>query len=167
MTRNPMTLRQKSTRGPRWRSALAVLFLAGMTFSSLQACDNARCEELRDELFQLKLSWQECDTSDDCIVVAGNKGDCTGVFSCDFGVNKAYRVRAERRILSLPQESVDCHTCSSPSCVRSNIAVCEARSHLCTVVSGILDGGEPSAIDFLSSGDIPTVTEPADASLSD
>jgi uncharacterized membrane protein YgcG len=105
------------------------------------SCNNANCEHLRDELFAKKTTWQECVRDEDCIKVGGNGKDCTGILSCDFAVNRVYRDAAERRVASLPQESVDCTECSTPNCVAGDIAMCEPVTHQCIIVTGILDDG--------------------------
>jgi len=72
---------------------------------------------LRDELTALKDSWTRCENDWDCIKFFGSPGDCTGILSCDFAGNRSFRLEAERRIASLPEETTDCTACSPPNCV--------------------------------------------------
>ena len=104
-------------------------------------CNNAQCENLRDELTKKKREWSRCESDLDCIKVLGNPGDCTGVMSCDFSVNRRSRLDAERRIASLPEDTVDCMECQSPNCVSGKITLCDIVTHQCLLVTEILDGG--------------------------
>ena len=105
------------------------------------SCNYSHCEALRDELFAKKLKWQQCENHLDCYKVFGNRKDCTGIFSCDLAVNRAYRNEADRRIASLGEDSVDCMECATPNCVSGAISLCEPVSHQCILVTEILDGG--------------------------
>jgi hypothetical protein len=105
-------------------------------------CDVSRCEKKRDELSALKDKWGPCDTSFDCIKVFGNDKDCTGILSCDFAVNRVYRQEAERRVASLPEETVDCIECQPPNCVSGDLAYCEPVTQRCIVITELL-GGSP------------------------
>jgi hypothetical protein len=105
------------------------------------SCNNTQCEGLRDELTGLKRQWTRCSAHSDCIKIGGNPGDCTGIMTCSFAVNRNARLEAERRIASLPEETVDCTECTSPSCVAGDIALCEQTSGHCIVVTTLLDGG--------------------------
>lgn len=127
--------------------------LAGVGLFALSAiqCNNAICEDLRDELYQLKLDWGRCDSDDDCIKIPGNPGDCTGVLTCDLAINKANRINAERRILSLPEETVDCVQCVSPNCPAGNITVCEQRTGQCIIVTEVIPAGETASSDAIPS----------------
>ena len=104
-------------------------------------CNNAQCEALRDELTETKHSWAKCEQDSDCIKTVGNPGDCTGIMSCDFAVNRRFRSDAERRVASLPEETVDCMQCTSPNCVAGDLAICERTTKECLLVTDILDGG--------------------------
>jgi hypothetical protein len=123
-------------------------------FSALSfgaGCNNVQCENLRDELTKKKREWSRCDTDLDCVKVFGNPGDCTGVMSCDFSVNRLSRLDAERRIASLPEDTVDCTECQSPNCVSGKISLCEAVTGQCILVTEILDGGPSSGTGGTSS----------------
>lgn len=123
-------------------SLVRVLLPALMALPLVQ-CDVSRCEKLRDELQAQKISWGECETSADCIKVFGSRKDCTGIMSCDFAVNRRYRQDAERRVASLPEESIDCIECQSPNCVRGDIGWCEPVTHQCIVITELV-GGVPT-----------------------
>jgi hypothetical protein len=110
----------------------------------IASCNTQHCERLRDELFAQKLKWQACESNVDCIIVAGNNKDCTGVLSCQIAVNREYRPEAERRIASLPEETVDCMECQSPGCVDGDIPFCEPTTKQCIIVTRILDDGSPA-----------------------
>jgi hypothetical protein len=105
------------------------------------SCNYSHCESLRDDLFAKKLKWQQCEKDSDCYKVFGNRKDCTGIFSCDLGVNRVYRNDADRRIASLGEDTVDCMECATPNCVAGAITLCEPVSHQCVLVTSILDGG--------------------------
>jgi hypothetical protein len=102
-------------------------------------CNKAHCEDLRDDLFALRRSWQTCQQHSDCILVGGNPADCTGILSCNLAVNRGKRLEAQRRIASLPEETLDCMECQSPNCERGNLTYCEPVTHLCIVVTEIVD----------------------------
>jgi hypothetical protein len=104
-------------------------------------CNKANCEDLRDELYFQKLEWETCKTDSDCILVGGNGKDCTGVFTCHVALNRENRLEAERRIISLPEETADCMACTSPNCPEGNIPFCERKSKKCIIVKELVDGG--------------------------
>lgn len=134
--------------------ALAASILLALT--SLQ-CNHRNCEKLRDELTEQKHEWQKCTRDEECILVGGNRQDCTGILSCNFAVNRRHRLEAERRVASLPEDTVDCMVCNSPNCETGHLAMCEPISGSCMVVTELLtqddrgtstDGGsepEPTA----------------------
>lgn len=125
----------KRTMRPGMLTLTALIALTGIQ------CNNADCEALRDELYLAKLEWEACKTHADCMLIGGNTKDCTGVFSCNLAINRSRRQEAERRILSLPEETADCIECASPNCPEGEIAFCEPVSHRCLIVKEILDGG--------------------------
>jgi hypothetical protein len=102
-------------------------------------CNKAHCEDLRDELFALRRSWQTCQQHSDCILVGGNPGDCTGILSCNLAVNRGKRLEAERRIASLPEETLDCMECQPPNCEKGEMVYCEPVTHLCIVITDVVD----------------------------
>jgi hypothetical protein len=102
-------------------------------------CNKAHCEDLRDDLFALRRSWQTCRENSDCILVGGNPADCTGILSCNLAVNRGKRLEAERRIASLPEETLDCMECQSPNCEKGDMVYCEQVTHLCIVVTDIIN----------------------------
>src|SRR5215471_19127455 len=128
----------------------AALLLSG---AMLLHCDNASCEKLRDDLYAQKLTWQACKTSLDCEIIGGNMADCSGVMSCNLAINVRYRKEAERRIASLPEESVDCHKCGSPNCPEGEIPYCDPVIKTCTIVKDFLgEGGGIPTMGFTSGG---------------
>jgi hypothetical protein len=127
----------------KYRSALRAMIGLTLLLPVLgTSCNNAQCESLRDELTSTKRRWARCTTHTDCIKIGGSSGDCTGIMTCDFAVNRSFRLEAERRIASLPEETVDCTQCTSANCVAGDIAWCEPRSGQCIVVTEILDAGQ-------------------------
>jgi hypothetical protein len=104
-------------------------------------CNSAQCESLRDELTRAKHQWAKCSAHSDCVKIGGNPGDCTGIMTCNFAVNRKSRLEAERRVASLPEETVDCTECTAPNCVVGDIAFCEPTSGQCIVVTDVVDGG--------------------------
>jgi hypothetical protein len=140
--------------------ALSLLVLCGVAASFTSSCNTAHCEDLRDELFALKKKWQACATDADCFLVGGNVKDCTGILSCNTAVNKMYRRDAERRIASLPEETVDCMLCQSPNCEHGMITLCEPTTKACIIVTELLeppDAGveEPDAGEMPDAGGVP------------
>jgi hypothetical protein len=125
---------------PMSTSTLSRILAAAAVVLVPGACNRANCEALRDELYDHKVEWQRCETTVDCIKVPGNPGDCSGIFSCDLAVNRNHRLTVERRIASLPEESVDCLQCQSPNCVTGDLAICEPITKQCIIISEILDG---------------------------
>jgi hypothetical protein len=138
----------KRTGRPGMLIATAFVALTGTQ------CNKANCEDLRDELYYLKLDWQSCEDDSQCILIGGNGKDCTGVLSCNLAINKKRRQEAERRIISLPEETVDCMQCASPNCAEGNITICEPTSKKCIIVKEIVDSGLAS----VSYGAPPTHT---------
>jgi hypothetical protein len=122
--------------------AKATVFLSGF---ALVNCDNANCESMRDDLYALKLSWQDCKSTDECQLVGGNGQDCTGIMSCNMAVNVKFVKEADRRIASLPEETVQCHKCGSPNCPEGELVYCEPHYHRCIVVKEFIDMGPPSS----------------------
>jgi hypothetical protein len=119
-----------------------VLFLAGLLLAATQ-CNNSECESLRDDLTREKLEWQRCARDEDCIIVGGNLKDCTGVLACNFAVNRDRRIEAERRVVSLPEDTVDCMQCSPPNCVDGELAICEPVTQRCIVVTDLVEPTPP------------------------
>jgi hypothetical protein len=125
----------KVTRlGALLRAAAVLCGMLGIT------CDNADCEKLRDDLYAERLKWETCETDEDCELVGGNTQDCTGIFSCNLGINSRYVKDAQRRIASLPEESVDCHKCGSPNCPEGTIVVCDPAYNRCIVIKELING---------------------------
>lgn len=143
--------------------ALSLLVLCGAAASFSTSCNTQHCEDLRDELFALKENWRKCETDLDCFIVGGNVKDCTGILSCNVGVNRAYRAEAERRIASLPEETVDCMVCKSPNCETGEITLCEPVTKSCIIVTKVLDGGVTSNFVEPDAGEMPDAGEPPDA----
>lgn len=129
----------------RLRIPLSLLVLGLGAALVVASCNITHCERLRDELFAQKLKWQACESDLDCMIVGGNTKDCTGILSCALAVNRKYRPEADRRIASLPEETVDCMECQSPDCVDGDIPLCEPVLKQCIVVTRILDGGAPAS----------------------
>jgi hypothetical protein len=111
---------------------------ATLSLGSLQ-CNHENCEELRDELSTLKNQWAECTRSEECVIVGGNDADCTGVLSCNFAVHRQHRLTAERRVASLPEDSVDCMVCNSPNCERGELPYCEPISGRCMIITKLIE----------------------------
>jgi hypothetical protein len=125
----------KRTGRPGMLIATALVALTGTQ------CNKANCEDIRDELFRDKLEWASCTSDDQCIIIGGNERDCSGVLTCNLAINKSRRQEAERRIISLPEETADCIECASPNCPEGEITLCERVSKKCIIVKGIVDSG--------------------------
>jgi hypothetical protein len=129
----------------RNRIRVSALFLSICCALPLVQCNHGNCEDLRNELTTLKDKWQVCTRDLDCIKIGGNTKDCSGVLSCNLGVNRIYRSEADRRIASLPEDSVDCMVCTSPNCIEGDITLCEPVSGKCIIVTALLDAGTVAA----------------------
>jgi hypothetical protein len=67
-----------------------------------------------------------------------------------------HRDDAERRIASLPEETVDCMACKGPNCISGEITLCEPVTKTCIIVTEILDGGTtPPPSGMPDAGDMP------------
>lgn len=126
----------------KYSSTLVRVLVPALLALPLLRCDVSHCEKMRDDLTALKEKWGECETSLDCIKVFGNDKDCTGILSCDFAVNRMYRQEAERRVASLPEETVDCIECQPPNCVSGELSYCEPVTRRCIVITDLI-GGSP------------------------
>jgi hypothetical protein len=144
--------------------ALSLLVLCAVAASFATSCNVSHCEDLRDELSALKQKWQACQTDFDCTIVGGNVKDCTGILSCNTAVNKLHRLEAERRIASLPEETVDCVLCKSPNCVDGIIPLCDQTTKTCIIVTEII---EPPPEDMPDAGEGPDAGGGPDASTGD
>lgn len=126
----------------RKRSFDSKFLLAALVALTLAECgDKARCDQLRDDTYEKKRTWAECMTDADCFPLAGNPHDCTGVLACPFAVNIRYREDAERLMLTIGEDSVDCHVCAVPNCNSSSTPLCEPTSHQCVMMDVVGDGG--------------------------
>src|SRR5690606_18438258 len=85
-------------------SALVVLSLLCVP---LLQCNHENCDRLREDLLEEKISWNECTRHEECILLGGNSHDGTGVMACNFAVHREHRLAAERRVLQLPEDTVD------------------------------------------------------------
>lgn len=123
-------------------SALVVLSLLCVP---LLQCNHENCDRLREDLLEEKNSWNECTRHEECILVGGNSQDCTGVMACNFAVHREHRLAAERRVLQLPEDTVDCLVCASPNCESGDIPFCEPVSGRCMIVTEIIEGDDEEA----------------------
>jgi hypothetical protein len=114
------------------------------TSAPLTGCGETNgCQRLRNDTYNSKLIWGACDPSEPapCILVGGNTGDCTGVLSCNFAVNRNYRETAERAVLSIAAQSLGCYVCATPNCPQGNTAWCEPVTRECIIVDVVVDAG--------------------------
>jgi hypothetical protein len=125
----------KRTLRPGMLIATALVGLAGIQ------CNKANCEDIRDELYLDKLEWASCKSDEQCIIIGGNGKDCSGVMTCDFAINGSWRQEAERRVLSLPEDTADCMLCAAPNCPEGDTAVCDKVDKQCRIVFQGSDGG--------------------------
>jgi hypothetical protein len=115
------------------RKRIAHIVLLALTALALVDCgDKARCNTVRDETYQKRVTWARCDADADCIVLAGNQSDCTGVLACPFAIHRSHREEAERLLLTIGEDSVDCHICAVPTCT-GGATTCEQSSHQCVM----------------------------------
>lgn len=142
---------------------------ATLSLGSLQ-CNHENCEKLRNELSAQKNEWAECTRSEECVLVGGNTADCTGVLSCNFAVHRQHRLTAERRVASLPEDTVDCMICNSPNCESGKLPYCEPISGRCMIITELIEsegdeadagtpmqsvtGGDPSDDDDQDNGSV-------------
>jgi hypothetical protein len=128
-----------------WLAGGVVLLSIPAASTTLEACgESGACEQLRQTEYANLSAWQNCDPEavpSQCLPIAGNAKDCTGVLACDFAVNATHRADAEWAVLVSGQQSQGCYLCATPNCVGGNIAYCEPTSHRCDLATAILDGG--------------------------
>lgn len=141
-----------------------LLALLSLTSLGLLQCNRSNCEDLRNELTAQKTEWSKCSRNEECVIVGGNTGDCSGILSCNFAVHRVHRLTAERRVASLPEESVDCMACNSPNCESGDLAFCEPVSGRCMIVTDLVEpeaeGEEASAVQSLTKPGDPDPDEP-------
>jgi hypothetical protein len=127
---------------PRTRTIAPALLVVLMALALSRCGDKGRCDQLRSDTYEKRRAWAQCVVDEDCFAMAGNPRDCTGVLSCPFAVNWRYREDAERVMLTIGEDSVDCHVCAVPNCNSSNVAHCEPLSHQCLLFD-LLDASTP------------------------
>jgi len=125
---------------PRTRTIAPALLVVLMALALSRCGDKGRCDQLRNDTYEKRRAWAQCVVDEDCFSLAGNPRDCTGVLTCPFAVNWRYREEAERVMLTIGEDSVDCHTCAVPNCSASGEVHCEPLSHQCLLFE-LLDGG--------------------------
>ena len=125
---------------PRTRTIAPALLTVLMALALSQCGDKGRCDQLRNDTYEKRRAWAQCISDEDCFPLAGNPRDCTGVLACPFAVNRRYREDAERVMLTIGEDSVDCHVCAVPNCNASSETHCEPLSHQCVVVE-LVDAG--------------------------
>jgi hypothetical protein len=105
--------------------------------------DAASCTRVRDATYSALEVWQACDPGDAtaCIIEPGNPKDCTGVLTCAFAVNPAYRAIAEQTMLSIGEQSHGCYQCSVPNCLSGSTAYCEPVSRRCLMLGTVSGEG--------------------------
>jgi hypothetical protein len=135
---------------PTHRRLTCVVALVLASLALAHCTDGANCDVLRQNLYDQRKAWSTCQVDADCLVLPGNTQDCTGVLTCPFAVNRTSREAAERKMLSIGDESVKCHLCATPSCGSGSSAICETTTHQCiptpdSYVTG--SGGAPGADD--------------------
>jgi hypothetical protein len=142
---------------PRKVAVTSALSLAGAlsllavpaASSSIEACgESGACTQLRQQTFANLQTWAACDPSlpnpnSQCIFVAGNPKDCTGILTCEFAVNLKFREVAELTVATMGEQSQGCYLCAVPSCITASDPYCEPVSRECIVVSGFTSSGSP------------------------
>src|SRR5882724_3725114 len=137
----PEYLEKRPMTSPQTRTIASMTPLVVLMALALSQCgDKAHCEQLRNDTYEQWGAWAQCTSDEDCFPLAGNPRDCTGVLSCPFAVNRKYRVDAERRQLTIGEDSVDCHVCAVPNCNGSLQPHCEPLTHQCLMIE-VLDAG--------------------------
>ena len=128
-----------------WLAGGVVLLTIPAASTTIEACgESGACEQLRQTEFADLTAWQNCDPDvfpSQCLQIAGNPKDCTGVLACSFAVNATHRADAEWAVLVSGQQSQGCYLCATPSCLGGDLAYCEPTSHRCDLAAVILDGG--------------------------
>src|SRR6266542_2520588 len=124
---------------PLMRSSFPLIAI--LVLALADCADKSNCDALRQSLYEAKKQWAACDLDSDCLVMAGNSRDCTGLLACPFGVNRGNREAAERATLTVGEDSVDCHLCATPNCAEGSVAICETLTHQCILVAESFEGG--------------------------
>jgi len=144
-----------------WLVGVAALLSVPAASTSIEACgESGACSQLRQTTYGDKLAWGACDPAlpdpnDQCIFVAGNPKDCTGILTCEFAVNRNFREVAELAVASIGEQSQGCYLCAVPNCITAGDPYCDPVSRECLVVSGFTSGGQP----FGNTEDAGTTTE--------
>ena len=121
------------------RNTMTMVMLALTSLALARCMDRAKCDELRQELYDKRKAWAACETDADCLAIGGNPKDCTGVLACPFAVNRIHREEAEREMLSSGDQSVDCHLCATPTCAETAALVCEPVTRRCILAGETFD----------------------------
>lgn len=128
-----------------WLAGGVVLLTIPAASTTIEACgESGACEQLRQTEYANLSTWQDCDPDavpTQCLQIAGNPKDCTGVLACDFAVNAAHRADAEWAVLVSGQQSQGCYLCAVPNCIGGDLAYCEPISHRCDLAAAFVDGG--------------------------
>jgi hypothetical protein len=137
---------QRIVRALLWLAGGALLLSIPAAATTIEACgESGACTQLRQTEYQNLVAWQECDPSappfTQCLQIAGNPKDCTGVLSCNFAVNANHRADAEQAVLTAGQQSQGCFLCAVPNCLGGDLTYCEPHSHRCELAQEVLDGG--------------------------
>ena len=147
-------MKSKNTVGKSalWLLGVGMLLSIPAASTSIEACgESGACSQLRQTTYADKLAWGACDPTlpnpnAQCIFVAGNPKDCTGVLTCEFAVNAKYRELAEMAVESIGEQSQGCYLCAVPNCITAGDPYCEPVSRECLVVSGFTASGAPIGI---------------------
>jgi hypothetical protein len=145
------------------RRSISLLLLVPCAALLIMSCNVQHCESLRDDLSAEKQKWQTCQADSDCTIVGGNTKDCTGILYCNTAVNRVHREEAERRIASLPEETVDCVECKGPNCISGTIPLCDQVTKTCFIVSEIINPSPDSTSPPSDSTDTPDAGAGSDA----
>lgn len=128
-------------------------FVGTLMFMAPSCIGPGACEALRKENLAKLDEWTRCEASNECVLVGGNAGDCSGVFKCNFGANYRFENAARRAVIFSAQDSPVCQpTCASAiQCPRGTAVICDPVLKRCRVES--MEGGIPE----LDSGGAPAV----------
>jgi hypothetical protein len=120
--------------------------LAGIALHVVGCLGTGPCDSLRARLLDERDSWSVCDPSqgdDQCAIVTGDGTDCTGVFRCDFPVNRGALALAERAVVAVASQSPECAAvCSGLTCPADAPPRCDPLTRHC-VMDAFSEGGAP------------------------
>jgi hypothetical protein len=130
-----MRANRRRTIAPSLALLACVTLVAATELQQTGCIGTQACQSLRNTLLAERDKWSECDPAQgdkQCVIIAGDGSDCTGVFRCDFAVNGNYLEVAQTAVLDNANEEAVCSDfCAAPTCSADTEPVCDPTFHRC------------------------------------